>query len=115
MTVLMIAAVYKIGSILSTSNNLDPLEKGEVEGYIQIKETSSFESFNEMMDLVKTVIEVNFNKNNWKTSSWSCPDYMKIYMCKHIIGMSARYKKAEIPEEAKTNRLGKKRKGGRSS
>ncbi|CAF2081601.1 unnamed protein product [Rotaria magnacalcarata] len=50
---------------------------------------------------------------NWTKSTCSCPTCLKYYICKHIIGLAARYKLCSIPLEAKNISLGQKRKRGR--
>ena len=51
--------------------------------------------------------------NDWKKSTCSCPEFLKNYMCKHIIGMSIRLKYCKPFPEAKNVEIGSKRKRGR--
>ncbi len=53
-----------------------------------------------------------YYKCSFKRGS-NCPACLKYYICKHIIGLAARYKLCSIPLEAKNIPLGQKRKRGR--
>jgi hypothetical protein len=48
-----------------------------------------------------------------KKSSCNCKSFLKNYICHHIIGLAYRYKLLEIPDNAKTIPIGKKRPKGR--
>lgn len=54
-------------------------------------------------------------ENNWQNSICNCPAYMKKYICKHVEGIAIRKNLIEVPMEAKTVPIGKKRKRGRPS
>ena len=49
----------------------------------------------------------------WKKGMCNCPQFFKIYVCKHIIGLAIRLKLATPPLEAKLIPIGQKRKRGR--
>lgn len=53
------------------------------------------------------------NETNWLKSSCSCPKFQKQFMCKHVVGIAVRQKQAVVPVEAKTVKIGEKRKRGR--
>lgn len=38
---------------------------------------------------------------NWTNSTCDCPYALKNYMCKHIIGISIRFKYVKVPPKAK--------------
>ena len=47
------------------------------------------------------------NDSHWKTSKYNCPDFLKNYICKHVVDMSTRLKYCKTPAAAKTVPVGK--------
>jgi hypothetical protein len=58
---------------------------------------------------------LSINKEEWAQVKCTCPTFFKMYMCKHVIGLSIRLKYTVPPVEAKNIPLGQKRKRGRPS
>lgn len=52
-------------------------------------------------------------EENWENVCCYCPNFSKVYMCKHVIGSAMRLKYVESPIEAKAIPIEKKRKPGR--
>lgn len=52
-------------------------------------------------------------EDNWRNSVCNCPVFMKNYICKHVVGIGIRKSLIEVPMEAKTVPIGKKRPRGR--
>ena len=71
----------------------------------------SFDEYFKSLQMSKSVIK----KDNWHLSSCTCGEYMKEYICTHIIANSLKYELCEAPIQAKTWPLGEKRKCGRPS
>jgi len=42
------------------------------------------------------------NDFNWKQSKYTCPSFLKNFICKHIVGMAIRLKYCKPAPEAKT-------------
>lgn len=56
------------------------------------------------------------NDNDWlKRGRCTCRDFMKEFICLHIVGMAIRLKLIKPPAEAKNIAIGSKRKPGRPS
>ena len=51
----------------------------------------------------------------WMKGNCTCANFLKTYMCKHLLGIALRLKFCEAPPAAKTIMLGQKRKRGRVS
>ena len=55
------------------------------------------------------------NDFNWKQSKYTCPSFLKNFICKHIVGMAIRLKYCKPAPEAKTVALDAKRRRDRPS
>lgn len=53
------------------------------------------------------------NKTNWQQGICDCYDYLKYFICSHILGIALRMKFTTAPIEAKNIPIGEKRKRGR--
>ena len=51
--------------------------------------------------------------DSWTNGTCSCPVFLKQYVCKHLIGVAIRLKKAKPPAAAKSIPIGQKRRRGR--
>ena len=49
----------------------------------------------------------------WREGTCTCPNFLKKYMCKHLIGMAIRLKLAKPPPAAKNVPINEKRQRGR--
>ena len=49
----------------------------------------------------------------WREGTCTCPNFLKKYMCKHLIGMAIRLKLAKPPPAAKNVPINEKRRRGR--
>jgi len=56
---------------------------------------------------------VKLDEKEWRNSSCTCTKFQKEYTCKHVIGIAALNKLYKIPDSAKTDLLGSRRKPGR--
>ena len=63
----------------------------------------------------KITIDKDADENNWKKSTWTCPIYLKQYICKHIIAICIALKKCgtQLPPAAKSQPVGTTRRPGR--
>ena len=52
---------------------------------------------------------------DWKSLTCTCPKFLKLFICKHSLGMAIRLKKYAVCPEAKNVPIGQKRKRGRPS
>lgn len=52
---------------------------------------------------------------SWIEGYCDCPIYLKMFICKHIVGLALRLKYEKAPPEAKNMMIGQKRKRGRPS
>lgn len=75
---------------------------------------STFESFNDFKENMFKSIKT-FLPTDWMKGECSCQEYMKKYICLHIVGMAIRLKLTKVPVEAKNIQIGEKRKPGRPS
>lgn len=74
----------------------------------------NFDEFKEQM-FSRWEVTLPINKEEWAQGKCTCPTFFKMYMCKHVIGLSIRLKYTVPPVEAKNIPLGQKRKRGRPS
>jgi hypothetical protein len=70
----------------------------------------AMDNFQQVFDIWCLEIQ---NDSDWKTSRFTCPTFLKSYICKRIVGMEIRLKRCKPPAAAKTVPIGKKRKRGR--
>lgn len=97
--------------VKSTKNRL---KKGGVMSFdeIQNKRWRSFDQYIKYgFGMYYTTI---LHRNDWKTKSkCMCPDFLKNYICKHIIGLAIKEKLTECPGNALSVPLAQNRKRGR--
>ena len=81
------------------------------------RENSNWKTFDAYAKDASSIWSIELNQENWKLGKCSCPYFIKNYMCKHLIGISARCKLVgcQIPLIAKQVPLGQKRKRGAPS
>lgn len=72
----------------------------------------SFDDF-KIQNFSKWVVSLPMEKNNWRQGNCNCPNFSKMYVCKHLIGLAIRLKYVVPPVEAQN--IGEKRKRGRPS
>ncbi|XP_031635576.1 uncharacterized protein LOC116348655 [Contarinia nasturtii] len=70
-------------------------------------------NFDEFFENVFKIWIVEFNLNDWKNSNCTCHSFMKLFYCKHVIGLSLRFGKVKAPAVANPATLGEKKKRGR--
>lgn len=73
---------------------------------------TTFDDFKEKM-FVSYQLEMPIGK--WEDGICNCRDFMKKFICKHLVGMAIRLKLTTAPAEAKNIPIGAKRKPGRPS
>lgn len=80
-----------------------------------IDEFECFEtdSFDDYYKNIFSIYKITFDNDNWKKSTCTCPHFLKMYYCKHILGLSIRFKKSKPPAAANPIKLSEKRKRGR--
>ncbi|CAF0869309.1 unnamed protein product [Brachionus calyciflorus] len=90
---------------------LDMLDCDE-ECYLNCEDIGSlnFDNFMEFNNLVRIV---KLDKINWKFSTCTCGDHLKLYMCKHVIVVALSQKKITIPEKYYDSIIGSKTKPGK--
>lgn len=59
------------------------------------------------------IVSLASGENKWLDAQCSCPEFQKEYMCKHVVGIAARFGEITIPEEAKSVPIGAKPTRGR--
>lgn len=70
-------------------------------------------TFHQFVNTIDNVAMVHWDKNEWTSSTCTCPNFFKEYICKHVIFVAVKEKCAIIPITAKDIPLGQKRKPGR--
>jgi hypothetical protein len=73
----------------------------------------NFDSFSQFKDYFKICKIEASNFLSWKTSKCNCRNYLKNYICKHVVGIGIRLKQCKPPIEVKNIQLGQKPKRGR--
>ena len=63
--------------------------------------TLPFDSFDELMTETKKIHVIRLNRENWKRSCCNCSEYIKSYICKHIIAIAVRNKLHEFDPRVK--------------
>ena len=81
--------------------------------YTAWEKQKSWKTFDTYVAGMSRLWLVNFITNDWITSRCSCSYYVKHYICKHIVGLAAKFDLFEFRPEAKSLPLGMKRKRGR--
>lgn len=71
------------------------------------------DSFDDYYKNIFSIYKINFDNDNWKKSTCTCPHFLKMYYCKHVLGLSIRFKKSKPPAAANPIKLSEKRKRGR--
>jgi hypothetical protein len=74
---------------------------------VSVFNLDSFMEFNNSIKMVK------FNAENWKFSTCTCYNYLKTFMCKHIIVIALSNKVTAIPEKYYDSVIGSKPKPGK--
>ena len=59
-------------------------------------------------------VEMPNDQAKWKDATCTCPIHLKQFICKHVIGIACRLKYCKIPAAAKNDKIGVKRKRGRT-
>lgn len=77
-------------------------------------EWNSFKEFKETeFSFVHTSFDNPVTSENWQNGDCDCPDFFKLFVCEHLIGIALGLKVISAPVEAKTIPIGQKRKRGR--
>jgi hypothetical protein len=93
------------------AGDTENITKTEIQRYKR-KTWTSFNQFKELQfGIWKTTLS-NI-ESEWKNGFCNCPNFLKEYICKHIVGISIRLKFCKPPPAAKDVPLGEKRKRGR--
>lgn len=70
----------------------------------------NFDAFKKNISLGWSTIVPN---EKWIAGSCNCPEFLKKFICKHVVGIAIRRRQLEVPFEAKQVPIGQKRKRGR--
>ena len=99
----------------SFNDNFEDFNKEFIKKILHNQQTVNWSDFDIMKNEQLSFWECDFinESENWINTKCSCPACLKNYICKHIVGLAARYKLCSIPLEAKNIPLGQKRKRGR--
>lgn len=73
----------------------------------------SWHTFDEFKEKNFAFWKTELPNAGWKQGTCTCPQFFKIYICKHILGLAIRLKLTTPPLEAKLIPIGLKRKRGR--
>ncbi|CAF3873774.1 unnamed protein product [Rotaria sp. Silwood1] len=87
------------------------ITKNEIQRY-QRQQWTSFAQFKDLQFGIWKVTLPNIG-SEWKNGFCNCPNFLKEYICKHVIGMAIGLKHCKPPSIAKDVPLGEKRKRGR--
>ena len=85
----------------------------EIEVYEHAYKSASFKSFDAYHDTIHSIWHTQVNRNDFNTSTCTCPEYFNSYVCKHIIGLAHQTKVIRIPNEAKARGIERKAAKGR--
>ena len=80
---------------------------------IEKYEKRNFKGFDTFIATYKAMWVVKKEGNKWRDATCTCPQFLKHYICKHIVGIASRLKYIKIISEAKNVPIGEKRKRGR--
>lgn len=70
-------------------------------------------SFDDFFENIFSIWEISLDLDNWKNSVCTCPRFMKMFHCKHILGISIILAKVKPPAAANPQKLAEKKKRGR--
>lgn len=74
----------------------------------------NFDSFKKTsFEFYDTSFAYPITRENWHSGQCDCGEYFKLFICRHIIGITLRMKIIAAPAEAKNVPIGQKRKPGR--
>ena len=99
-----------------TTHFVSTKDQNETFGDKQIKDVTvrRWKSFNEYKEKAFSVwIVVATDETDWKRWTCTCPPFLKLFKCKHIIGIAARQKLVQVPLAAKDTPINQKRRRGR--
>lgn len=74
---------------------------------------STFRDYKSSLGIVSVVFKNSVTTENWQSGTCNCENFLKKYICEHLIGVALRLKCATAPIEAKSIPIGQKRKRGR--
>lgn len=74
---------------------------------------NTFNDFKQSLSMVHTKFRYPVSEANCMDGQCDCSDFLKLFMCEHVIGVALRLKCVSAPIEAKTIPIGQKRKRGR--
>lgn len=80
---------------------------------IQSESWKPFKEFKDSFAFVHTSFDYPVTSENWQNGDCDCSDFIKLFLCEHLIGIALRLKVISAPIEAKNTPLGQKRKRGR--
>lgn len=105
--------VYIPSSDYLSANNNHRMTKEDVERIIE-KQPKDFDNLmSNIFSIWKIVINTEGDNFQSNTSSCTCPQFLKYYLCKHILCMALRLHLLKAPADANPNKLGEKKKRGR--
>lgn len=73
----------------------------------------TFDDYKNSLSDIQVSFPLPYTKENWLAGRCTCKEYLKNYICTHIVGISIRMKYVIVPDEAKNIPIGQKRKRGR--
>lgn len=91
------------------SGGEEKLSQEDIRNVEEMKYTT-FETFRKRAFKV-WIVEIK--DKDWEKGVCSCPHFLKIFICKHLIGVAIRLKLTKPPPVAKNVPIGQKRKRGR--
>ncbi|XP_035711288.1 uncharacterized protein LOC118436791 [Folsomia candida] len=95
--------------------NQPKLKEDDINKYLRLRERRSWKTFDTYKMCLNRLWLVKFNASRWIKSSCSCPVFLKMYVCKHVLGIAIVNKQYEVCPEAKTVPIGTRRCPGRPS
>ena len=84
------------------------LTENDIKTFLQTR--AKFDTYQKWKQRVHVVV---LNNQNWIASTCSCSKWQKQYVCKHVVGVATLKGLYKIPEAARTDPIGRKRKVGR--
>lgn len=94
-------------SFLETNDK--KLESSDIDDFLNFKP----DNFDDFYKNVFSIYKIDFHNDDWRMSKCTCPHFLKLYYCKHVLGLSIRFKKTKPPASANPDKLGEKKKRGR--
>lgn len=87
--------------------------ENEVKTFLEEIEDPKWKTFKQYQTNLFRMSIIEFNKDNWKLSTCTCPPYSKQYKCKHIIYFAVKNNLCVFPAAAKAIEITSKSSNGR--